>query len=92
MIVRISGEGQFEVPEQFVAELNDVDSALAESAAAGDEPTFRAELGRLVGRVREVGVPLPADSLVPSDAVLPAEGSSLADVLAVLGDEGLIPG
>ena len=92
MIVRISGEGQFEVPEQFVAELNDVDETLAQAVAAGDEVTFRTALTTLLDRIRTVGKALPDESLLPSDAVLPAAGSSLAEVVAVLGDEGLIPG
>ena len=92
MIVRIAGEGQFEVPEECVDELNEVDDALAQAVAAGDEATFRSALDRLLTRVREVGVALAADTLLPSQAVLPGDGSSLADVQAVLGDQGLIPG
>ena len=92
MIVRISGEGQFEVPEEFVDELNEVDDALARAVAEGDEATFRTALDRLLTRVREVGAALAGDTLLPSQAVLPGDGSSLADVQAVLGDQGLIPG
>ena len=92
MIVRISGEGQFEVPEGFVAELNKVDETLAQAVTAGDDEAFRTTLGLLLARVREIGAPVPDDTLLPSEAVLPAAGSSLADVRAILGNEGLIPG
>lgn len=92
MIVRISGEGQFDVPEQDVTELNDLDTALTQAVEAGDEAQFQTALARLLGRVREVGTPLRDDELLPSEAILPGEGSSLAEVLDVLGAEGLIPG
>lgn len=92
MIVRISGEGQFDVPEQDVNELNDLDTALTDAVAAEDDAQFRTALTRLLGRVREVGTPLRDDELLPSEAILPGEGSSLSEVLDVLGAEGLIPG
>lgn len=92
MIVRISGEGQFDVPEQDVNELNDLDTALTDAVAAEDDAQFRTALTRLLGRVREVGTPLRDDELLPSEAILPGEGTSLSEVLDVLGAEGLIPG
>jgi hypothetical protein len=42
--------------------------------------------------VREVGERLPDDYLGPSELVLPATDSTLEEVRALLGDEGLIPG
>jgi len=92
MIVRISGEGQFEVPDHFLADVNDLDAALEEAVSAGDEPAFGSTLLSLLERVRTVGALVPDDVLLPSEAILPAAGSSLAEVQAMLGDEGLIPG
>ena len=43
-------------------------------------------------RVRALGSPLPDDALTASDAILPGEGTSLAEVRALLGEQGLIPG
>ena len=37
MIVRISGEGQFEVPEGHVDELNRLDDDLTKAVDSGDE-------------------------------------------------------
>ena len=37
MIVRISGEGQFEVPEGHVSELNRLDDDLTKAVDAGDD-------------------------------------------------------
>lgn len=92
MIVRIPGSGQFEVPERYVAELNDIDQALTDAVDAADQAGFEAGLAGLLARVREVGSPLSPETLLPSDVVLPPPDSTLAEVQALLGDEGLIPG
>ena len=44
MIVRISGEGQFEVPESHVDELNRLDDDLTKAVDGGDEAQFTAAL------------------------------------------------
>lgn len=94
MIVRILGEGQFTVDDAHADLLNGLDSGLERSVEAGDEAAFQSALTDLLARVRSIGVRLPDDSLEPSDAVLPAAGSSVEDVRLLLADtsEGLIPG
>jgi hypothetical protein len=49
-------------------------------------------LDALLGKVRSVGIPVPADALVESDLLLPAADSHLDEVRDMLGEEGLIPG
>ena len=92
MIVRILGEGQLDVPDSELAGLNELDAKLEAALEGGDEPTFRSALADLLGRVRNVGAPLPDESLVPSDFVLPAPDADLDDVRELITDEGLIPG
>ena len=92
MIVRILGEGQRDVAESYIAELNELDEALAEAVGAGDEQGFERLLASLLRRVRAVGVPLPDHVLTVSESILPPEGSSLAEVCALLGEQGLIAG
>jgi hypothetical protein len=92
MIIRILGEGQFEVAEHTVEALNGIDAALQSAVDAGDESAFRASLAELLALVREVGERVPDDYLGPSELVLPAAESTLEEVRALLGDEGLIPG
>src|SRR5438270_346380 len=64
----------------------------AVAVEAGDDDAFNAALSGLLAKVREIGVPLPDDEIVPSDLVLPTADASLAEVRELLGDEGLIPG
>lgn len=92
MIVRILGEGQLDVPDAELDELNRLDDAVQDAVQAGDEARFADALAGLLARVRKSGAPLPADMLVPSDLVLPSPDASLPEVRELLGDEGLIPG
>lgn len=92
MIVRILGEGQLEVPDRALAELNQLDAELESAVAADDEPAFSTVLASLLDRVRALGAPVPDDRVVPSEAILPPPESTIAEVRALLGDDGLIPG
>ncbi len=92
MIVRILGEGQLSVDDSLTAELNELDAKLEAAVNAGDEAAFRPVLAALVERVRAAGTPVPADSLEPSDVILPYADASIDDVRHLLTGEGLIPG
>ena len=92
MIVRILGEGQFRVDDSAAAELNRLDTELEAAVDHGNEAAFTAALTRLLAQVRAQGSPLPPDILEPSELILPAQDSSMADVRKLLTDEGLIPG
>ncbi|MFD0503327.1 PspA-associated protein PspAA [Streptomyces chiangmaiensis] len=90
--MRILGEGQYEIADVHLDELNELDAVLQSAAASGDEHAFALGLRALLDAVRALGTPLPADSLAPSDLILPDEDTSLREVEALLADEGLIPG
>jgi hypothetical protein len=91
MIVRILGEGQLEVPDSAHDTLNELDTALQHACDADDAEAFDGALGDLLAKVREVGKPLPDETIVPSELILPSADASLAEVKALLTDEGLIP-
>ncbi|WP_314245407.1 PspA-associated protein PspAA [Streptomyces kutzneri] len=92
MIMRILGEGQYEITEEHLARLNQLDSALQTAADADDDVAFATALSALLDAVRALGTPLPEERITPSDLVLPDEGTSLGQVRELLSDEGLIPG
>lgn len=91
MIVRIMGEGQLDIASTDLSALNTLDDELETAIESGDEAKFRAALHTLLDNVRKVGKPLPADSLAPSELILPPADSAMDEVKAMLGDEGLIP-
>ncbi|MFG3103254.1 hypothetical protein ACGFZL_22410 [Streptomyces sp. NPDC048182] len=92
MIVRIMGEGQLELAESRLPELDTLDDELLKEMEHGDGPGFRATLHALLAKVRDLGTPLPDDSLDPSDLILPSPEATLEEVRDLLSDDGLIPG
>lgn len=94
MIMRVMGEGQFQVGDSHLSQLNELDNELLAALESGDEQHFRAALGSLLDAVKKYGTPLPDDSLEPSDLILPDPEATLDEVRALLRDEGdgLIPG
>lgn len=92
MIVRILGEGQFEVADTELDRLNELDAAVEAEIDAGNEDAFQARLADLLDGVRQVGAPLADESLEDSDLILPPSDATLEEVREMLSDDGLIPG
>ncbi|MFB0619935.1 hypothetical protein [Streptomyces sp. AGS-58] len=91
MIVRIMGEGQVELDDVHLTELNRLDDDLLEEMESGDGEGFRRTLSALLDAVRRLGTPLPDDALEPSGLILPSPDATLEEVRDLLGDDGLIP-
>lgn len=87
MIVRVLGEGQYELSSEQVERVEALDATLSQAVAAGDEAWFTKALDALLDEVRHGGRPLEPGTIVPSDLAVPSEGSTLAEVRALL-DEG----
>jgi hypothetical protein len=92
MILRILGEGQLEVSDEALLELNELDDVLINAVEKGDEGLFQTALANLVNKVRAVGKPVGDDYLGPSEFILPGADATLEEVKDLLSDEGLIPG
>lgn len=92
MVVRIMGEGQVRLADSHLTELDKLDNELLREMQNGDGPGFRATLQALLSKVRELGTPLPDDSLEPSELILPSPDATLEEVRELLSDDGLIPG
>jgi PspA-Associated protein len=93
MIVRILNEGQWELSEDAVRDLNSLDDAVDKAVASGDQDQLARALQALLDRVRRTGTVVPDDELRDSDLILPDADSTVEDVRALLSDtdEGLIP-
>jgi len=92
MIVRIMEEGQWELSDDLVDELNRLDAELEADLERGDSAPFDEHLRRMHEFVRTNGRLVPDEEIVPSDAVLPPPDISLEELRELLGEEGLIPG
>jgi hypothetical protein len=92
MIVRILGEGQYDLSDDAVAALNDLDAKVESAVEAGDQEAFDHALTALLDGVRTAGVAHDAGSLEPSDLILPMADATLSEVRDMLSGDGLIPG
>ena len=79
MIVRILGEGQFDLEGDALHALKMADAHLLEVVAAADEAAFQRAFEAILELVRGRGKQVPAARLVESDLVLPASDTSLQE-------------
>ena len=91
MIVRVLGEGQYEVDEEVAKGLNDLDEQAAQALKAGDEGQLSELLRRMAEAVRTNGARLADDDLSPSEAIVPPDDLTLAEARELFEGEGLIP-
>jgi hypothetical protein len=91
VIVRLMGEGQYEVDDEVAKGLNDLDGQAAEALEAGDETRLAELLRRMAEAVRSNGARLADNDLTPSGAVIPPDDLSLEEARRLFEDEGLIP-
>jgi hypothetical protein len=92
VILRILGEGQLEVSDEAMIDLNELDDQLINAVEKGDQGLFHTALANLINKVREVGKPVADDQLGPSELILPGADATLDEVRKLLHDDGLIPG
>jgi len=91
VIIRILGEGQWDVDDAHLEALNTLDDAVEAAVSAGNEDAFRTGLVALLDAVRTQGTRLEDDSLEPSELILPMSDATLVEVRGLLTDEGLVP-
>ena len=91
MIVRVSGEGQFTLPDEDAERLNELDNRAVEAVEAGDEPGFRELWTQMLDLVASDGTAIGEDELVESDVILPPRDISFAEAAGEFTGEGLIP-
>ena len=96
MIVRIVGEGQWEVPESELGDLNVIDAKVEKAVDAADQSALTAALTELVNRVRTHGEPVSEATVTDSDLIIPDISSTIDEITVWLDEnfsrDGLIPG
>jgi len=91
VIVRILGEGQYELDETEAAQLAPLDLELDAAVDRDDEAAFRTALDVAVRLVRSTGTPLRPDELAASDLILPSLDASVDEVRQLLAEAEAIP-
>ena len=91
MIVRISGEGQYELADDDKDRLNTLENAVVSVVESGQEAGFEDAFAALLDFVRDAGARVGDDELEGSDVILPPADTTFAEAGAEFTGEGLIP-
>jgi hypothetical protein len=86
VIVRILGEGRYDVPDADLPAIEQLDSVLVDAMDRGDADAFAGALADLIGEVRHSGTRLEHDDMRTSALVVPHEASTLEEVKALLAE------
>jgi hypothetical protein len=91
MIVRISGEGQFKLPDEDAGRLNELDNRAVSAVEQGDETGFRELWSQMLELVATDGNQIDDDELVESDVILPPRDVTFREAQDEFTGDGLIP-
>lgn len=91
MIVRVSGEGQFRLPDEDEERLNELDNRAVSAVEDGDENGFKELWDQMLALVATDGNALDEDELAESDVILPPRDITFAEAKGEFTGEGLIP-
>jgi len=91
IVVRVMGEGQFEVDEAILERLNELDNQIVEEVAKANEQRFHDLLHEMIELVKREANPLHPSTIVPSDIIIPPADLSLEEAKKIFKGEGIIP-
>jgi hypothetical protein len=91
VIVRISTEDQYRLPDDDAARLNELDNEAVAAVDAGDEDRFHEVFEQMLQLVRSDGHKLGDDELEESDVILPPPDLSFTEAAHEFTGDGLIP-
>jgi hypothetical protein len=92
VIVRVSGAGQWRVPDERRSELNALDDEIVQAIESCDAAEFRERLDRLIDAATSGAERVPDDEIVPSDVILPGRETTLEEARSLFTGEGVIAG
>ena len=91
MIVRVIGEGQYEVGDDLLTRLNELDRQALEALDREDEGELDGFLNEMARLVREQGRRLADEEIVPSDVIVPPSDLTLEETRRLVTEEGFLP-
>jgi hypothetical protein len=91
VIVRISTEDQYRLPDGDAQRLNELDNEAVVAVDADDEDRFHEVFEEMLELVRRNGHKLGDDELEESDVILPPADLSFAEARHEFTGDGLIP-
>jgi hypothetical protein len=91
MIVRISGEDQYELPDSDAERLNELERTVVAVVEGGREDGFAEAYRTLLDYVRAQGTRVGDDELHTSEVILPPADLTFQEAGREFTGEGLIP-
>jgi hypothetical protein len=91
VIVRVMGEGQFEIDDEVAKGLNELDEQAERALQSEDQEQLAELLERMAEAVRTNGARLPDEDLSPSEGIVPPPDLTLEEAKELFEGEGLIP-
>ena len=91
MIVRLMGEGQYELEKKHVDEVNKIDNNIVNIVNKGNEKDFMTEFAKLSDYVRKNGKKISDDVIKPSGIIIPPSDLTLDEAKKIFAGDGLFP-
>jgi len=91
MIVRLMGEGQYELDIKYVDEVNKIDNNIVKIVTKGNETDFKSEFKKLSDYVRNNGKKISDDVIKPSEIIIPPSDLTLDEAKKLFAGDGLFP-
>jgi hypothetical protein len=91
MIVRLMGEGQYELDKRYVDEVNKIDNNIVKIVQKGDEKVFKDEFKKLSDYVRKNGKKISDEVIKPSEIIVPPSDLTLDEAKRIFAGDGLFP-
>jgi len=92
MIIRIMGEGQYNVKSSNFDKLNKIDNKIVEYVQKGDEKKYKKGLADLIGMIHREGIQLDNEDLIESDVIVPPADMTLEEARQVFRGTGIFKG
>lgn len=89
MIIRIMGEGQYNVKGSLFDVLNKIDNTIVENVQKGDEKAFRKNLSKLISTIKSKGELVDDKELVASDIIVPPADMTFREAHDVFRGTGI---
>lgn len=91
MIVRLMGEGQYELDKKHLDEVNKIDNDIVKIVQKGDEKVFKSEYKKLSDYVRKNGKKISDNVIKPSEIIIPPSDLTLDEAKKIFAGDGLFP-
>lgn len=92
MIIRIIGQGQFEVKSGLFDELNTIDNMIVDCVQNGDSAGYQKKFSELISLILREGKKLTNDQIIESSVIVPPADMTITEARQIFTGEGIFKG